>query len=111
MSAYLKELNRLTEEYLAAQATQSPTASLRQRFTEWYRELPAISCDRIFAMSEFEAALATQGRFISPVLLELGWRRKRKWSTAGQYHRYWEPPDHKVVRRPGNNVAKSRIDG
>jgi hypothetical protein len=43
-------------------------------------------------MSELEAALKTQGRFISPVLLELGWRRKRNWSTKGQYFRYWVPP-------------------
>jgi hypothetical protein len=43
-------------------------------------------------MSEFEKALKAQGKYISPVLLELGWRRKRIWSTTGQYHRYWEPP-------------------
>jgi hypothetical protein len=24
-------------------------------------------------------------------VLGLGWRRKRIWSTTGQYHRYWEP--------------------
>jgi hypothetical protein len=43
-------------------------------------------------MIEFERALGTQGRYISPVLLALGWRRKRKWETAGQYCRYWVPP-------------------
>ena len=32
------------------------------------------------------------GRCAVAVLLELGWRRKRIWSTSGQYHRYWEPP-------------------
>jgi len=39
-------------------------------------------------MSEFEEALKTQNKWISPVLLELGWQRKRIWSTSGQYHRY-----------------------
>ena len=47
-------------------------------------------------MVEFEGALKTQGKYISPVLLELGWRRKRVWSTTGQYHRYWEPPRSSV---------------
>ena len=42
---------------------------------------------RRFSMSEFEKALKAQGKNISPVLLELGWRRKRIWSTTGQYHR------------------------
>ncbi len=45
-------------------------------------------------MLEIEAALKTQGKYISPVLLELRWRRKRVWSTTSQYHRYWEPPPH-----------------
>ena len=42
--------------------------------------------DRRFSMAEFETALKTQGKYISHVLLELGWRRKRIWSTTGQYH-------------------------
>jgi hypothetical protein len=47
----------------------------------------------LIEMSEFEVALKTQGKWISPVLLDLGWQRKRIWSTAGHYHRYWVPPD------------------
>jgi hypothetical protein len=88
MSAYIAELNKR----LAAQSPPAQPQSLRARFLNWYRELPAFTRDRIFSMSEFEAALKTTGRFISPVLLELGWRRKRIWSTTGQYHRYWQPP-------------------
>ena len=75
-------------------AQPSQPSSLRDRFTNWHRSLPAVSRDRRFSMSEIEAALKTQGKYISPVLLELGWRRKRIWSTSGQYHRYWEPPLH-----------------
>jgi hypothetical protein len=43
-------------------------------------------------MLEIEKALKTQGKWLSPVLLELGWQRTRIWSTGGQYHRYLEPP-------------------
>jgi hypothetical protein len=46
---------------------------------------------RASSRQKFEAALNTQGKYISPVLLELGWRRKWIWSTTGQYNRYWEP--------------------
>jgi hypothetical protein len=84
--AYMAQLTKMTE----AQRSQPP--SLRDRFERWHRSLPAVSRDRRFSMFEIEAALKTQGKYISPVLLELGWRRKRVWSTTGQYHRYWEPP-------------------
>jgi hypothetical protein len=77
---------------VAQRAQPSQPTSLRQRFVDWYGSVPAVSRDRRFSMSEIETALKTQGKYISPVLLELGWRRKRVWSTTGQYHRYWEPP-------------------
>ena len=89
MLSYIAQLKRMAE---AQRAQRSQPSSLRDRFTSWYRSLPAVSRDRRFSMSEFEAALKTPGKNISPVLLELGWRRKRIWSTTGQYHRYWEPP-------------------
>ncbi|MDQ6701681.1 MAG: hypothetical protein M3Z96_00490 [Pseudomonadota bacterium] len=88
MIAYIAELNRL----IAAQTPPPQPLSLRQRFLNWHRSLPEFARNRRFAMSEFEAALKTQGKHISPVLLELGWQRKRIWSTTGQYHRYWVPP-------------------
>jgi hypothetical protein len=43
-------------------------------------------------MSELEQALATQGKYLGPVLLRLGWQRKRKWTGYGEYNRYWIPP-------------------
>ncbi len=85
-AAYLKK------QAEAQRAQPSQPSSLRDRFIAWHRGLPAVSRDRRFAMAELEVALKTQGKYISPVLLELGWRRKRVWSTTGQYHRYWEPP-------------------
>jgi hypothetical protein len=87
--AYIQSLNRHLTEQLA---TRLPGSSLRDRFTRWYAGLPPVSRDRRHSMSEIEAAIKTQGKYLSPVLLELGWRRKRIWSTTGQYHRYWEPP-------------------
>ena len=85
MSAYLELLNR----HMAAQVPAA--SSLRLRFVDWYNTLPEVTRHRPFAMQEFERALGTQGRYISPVLLGLGWQRKRRWSSRGQYHRYWVP--------------------
>ena len=86
---YAAQLRRGAE---AQRAQPSQPSSLLDRFLRWHGSLPAVSRDRRFSMAEFEAALKTQGRHISPVLLELGWQRKRVWSTTGQYHRYWCPP-------------------
>ncbi|NPT60491.1 hypothetical protein [Paraburkholderia elongata] len=86
MSAYIKQLNRMME---TAAPRQPP---LQQQFMEWYGSLPEIARCRPFSMVEFEKALGTQGKYISPVLLELGWQRKRRWGSLGQYHRYWVPP-------------------
>ena len=89
LPSYAAELLKRAE---AQRAQSSRPSSLRDRFVAWYGSLPAVSRDRRFSMCEFEAALKKQGKYISPVLLELGWRRKRVWSTRGQYHRYWVPP-------------------
>jgi hypothetical protein len=86
---YLAQLNKQSE---ARTAKPRQPSSLRDRLTDWYAGLPEVSRDRRYSMSEIEAALKTQGKYLSAVLLELGWRRKRIWSTTGQYHRYWEPP-------------------
>lgn len=65
---------------------------LRQRFVDWHSALPEVTRHRPFAMAEFENALLTQGKYLSPILLKLGWQRRRKWSSRGQYYRYWMPP-------------------
>jgi hypothetical protein len=83
---------RLNKKAEARRAQPSKPSRLRDRFTDWYASLPPVSRDRRFSMYEIAAALKTQGKYISSVLLELGWKRKRVWSTTGQYHRYWEPP-------------------
>jgi hypothetical protein len=89
-SAYVASLNRLSQQ--DAPVNEQDVCSLRQRFLDWHSTLPEISRSRAFAMAEFEAALSTQGKYLSPVLLGLGWTRKRRWSGSGQYSRYWLPP-------------------
>ena len=89
-SAYIAGLNR--ELAQAAIHFGLSTPDLRQRFLAWYDGLPEISRSRAFAMQELEAALQTQGKYLSPILLSLGWRRKRKWTGSGQYPRFWVPP-------------------
>lgn len=89
-SAYVKSLYRsLPDDTGSAQLSKT---SLRQHFIDWFDSVPEISRTRPFAMVELEQALNTQGRYLSPILLSLGWQRRRKWSSRGQYHRYWVPP-------------------
>lgn len=97
-SAYVASLNR----NMGAAAGQPPVAplDLRTRFLEWYASVPQVSRDRAFAMTELEQALDTQGKYLSPVLLSLGWTRKRRWSSQGQYNRYWMPPGSAGDRPP-----------
>ena len=89
-TAYISVLNSETR----IENDQVPPArpSLRQRFIDWHASLPEIARQRPFAMIELEQALGTQGKYLSPVLLSLGWQRKRKWTSRGQYPRYWAPP-------------------
>lgn len=87
MSAYVRSLEKL----LPPVANKPKVAPLEERFLEWLNSLPEFTRNRPFSMREFELALGTQGRFLSPVLLRLGWVRKRKWSCKQQYHRYWQP--------------------
>lgn len=86
MSAYIRSLKQQIE-----QSTARQPSSLQVRFLQWYNGLPEVARHRAFAMQEFEQALGSQGKYISPVLLELGWQRKRKWCSKKQYHRYWVP--------------------
>ena len=86
MSAYINQLKQ-QQDY-----SHPPQTSLRQKIIDWHRNLPEVSRNRAFSMQEIEDAVKSQGRYISTVLLELGWQRKRKWSTNGQYFRYWLPP-------------------
>ena len=90
MSAYIVGLNREIER--STQPVLAPAVSLRQRFIDWYIALPQITRNRAFAMGEIERALDTQGKYLSSIMLELGWVRKRQWSDRGQYSRYWVPP-------------------
>jgi hypothetical protein len=89
-SAYIRSLQRSLETDDVPQELFKP--DLKQRFIEWFASVPEICRVRPWSMVEFERALGTQGRFLSPVLEGLGWERGRKWSTKGANPRYWVPP-------------------
>lgn len=89
-SAYIRSLQRSLEGEATSQ--QPFKSDLKQRFLNWFDSVPEISRVRPYSMVEMERALGTQGRFLSPILLGLGWERRRKWSSSGQSPRYWVPP-------------------
>ena len=89
-SAYIASLNRELERTSAVSTVTE--LDLRQRLVDWHERLPDVAKHRPFAMTEIEEALGTQGKHLSPIMLALGWVRRRRWSTAGQYNRYWVPP-------------------
>ena len=95
MSHYIKMLQELARK--SAAQPKPPTAhdKLKDRVERWHCSLPPVSRDRPFAMSEIEAALKTSGRYLSPILLELGWERRRRWASKTQYHRFWVPPNQR----------------
>ena len=76
-----------------ARTDQLSKSDLKQRFLAWFDSQPEISRIRPYSMVELERALGAPGRLLSPVLLALGWERRRKWSSRGQSPRYWMPPD------------------
>lgn len=89
-SAYIRSLQRSLEpEWQPAELSK---AGLETRLLAWLDSQPEISRSRPYSMTELEQALGTQGRYLSPVLLRLGWERRRKWTGATQYLRYWVPP-------------------
>lgn len=65
---------------------------LEHRLLAWFESQLEISRIRPYSMVELERAIGAPGRLLSPVLLSLGWERRRQWSSKGQYHRYWVPP-------------------
>lgn len=89
-SAFVTQLNR--EIAAGAKQAELSRTGLQQRFIAWFDSVPEISRVRPYSMAELEMALKTQGRYLSPILLRFGWKRRRKWSSQGQYHRYWTPP-------------------
>lgn len=88
MTAYIAALNRRAAQ---AHAPVSRPLTLKDRFEQWFASQPAVSKCRRYSMSELEAALGTQGRYIGPVLVQAGWTRRRAYAGVGPYSRYWVP--------------------
>ena len=91
-SAYIRSLQRSLEADAEAELEQLSKPDLEQRFLDWFGHIPEVSRNRPYSMVELEQALGTQGRFLSPILVSLGWERRRKWSNTGANPRYWVPP-------------------
>lgn len=102
-SAYLRSL----EKMLPSPVSKAKVPPLEESFIAWFNSLPEFTRDRPFSMREFEIALGSQGRFISPVLLRLGWQRQRRWSSRGQYHRCWTPPKPTRCPLSGSDQSQS----
>lgn len=90
-TAYIATLNGLLEA--PQSSTAAPEDTLETRFLAWFEGLPEVTRKRPFAMAEFERAMGTQGKYLSPVLIRLGWQRKRDWSGSAHYNRYWVRPE------------------
>lgn len=89
-SAYIATLKRDQES--TGRAVPRPDCTLQERFLCWYASLPEVSRHRPFSMLELEQAWSTQGKYLGPVLLRLGWTRHRRWARTGEYNRFWMPP-------------------
>ena len=90
MTAYINYLNN--QKLKQMPAVEVPK-SLGDRFDAWFNSLPSVAKSRAFAMSEFEVALKTQGKYMGIILNQRGWIRKRKYTAdGGQFNRYWLPP-------------------
>lgn len=89
-SAYVNFLRQ--EQATASDSSTASHFSLQERFVIWHASLPEVVRYRDFSMTEFETALSTQGKYLGPVLLRLGWSRHRRWAATGEYNRYWKPP-------------------
>jgi hypothetical protein len=57
MTTYIAPVKKI----IAIQSPAPQPLSLRDRFPNWYRELPTFTRNRPFAMSEFEAAVDQRG--------------------------------------------------
>ncbi|HUX30538.1 MAG TPA: hypothetical protein VMV78_07910 [Thiobacillus sp.] len=90
MSAYI---NQLSQHAPAPSLTQADT--LAERFDQWWVKQPLATRVRAYSIEEITTALGTQGRNLSPILIQRGWVRHRRWQHRQHYFRVWLPPtDH-----------------
>lgn len=65
---------------------------------DWWCNLPVVTRNRRFAMTEISDALYAQTRHrhswrdIAAALDALDWTAGRDWTRAGRNRRYWQPP-------------------
>ena len=99
MTAYIRRLRKEAAEQEAA--SRPPNDKLKERVARWFGAQPIVSRHRPYSMSEIESGVGVAGRFLSSALLDLGWERRRRWTTGNegtrrtQYPRFWEPPAYR----------------
>lgn len=96
MSAYISQLE---QQITALNAIKSTT--LEDRLDQWWASQPPATRLRAYSMDELIAALGTQGRYISPILVKRGWARHRRWQHRQHYFRVWLPPERHLENRDG----------
>lgn len=89
-SAYIKNLVRLSDE---ANATSEATAAVKSmplpiKIEEWWNALSPHERRRPFSMCELVAVFKVAPGRLGIALAELGWSRRRVWTTTN-YKRYW----------------------
>ena len=89
-SAYIKNLVRLSDE---ANAASEATAAekfkpLVTRIKEWWNTLPTVERHRPYSMCELVAVFKVAPGRLGIALAELGWSRRRVWTTTN-FKRYW----------------------
>jgi len=73
------------------QATESPKP-LIQEIREWFSRLPEGDRDLTYHMDFFIYRFGQAPARIGPALFELGWTRRRSWTTGKPHSRVWVPP-------------------
>jgi hypothetical protein len=107
MSLYIK---KLMEEVAREAAAEPQPSHIHKRLERWYNNLPPVARNRPYAMSELEEALKVPGRFLSAVLIEAGWTRKRRWEGTAHYYRYWDPPGIRAQGAQRSRLSKAKAD-
>jgi len=64
---------------------------LHIKIDEWFEKLPAYERKTHYTMAELLDQFGGAAGAMGLALDKLGWKRRRKWSGAGPYSRYWQP--------------------
>ena len=90
--SYLSDLRIRAAEKNAAFALAKSENRLINRVARWYGALPKSARKAAYSIRELANEFRAARGELGPVLHQLGWKRKRRWTGGGPYERYWVPP-------------------